>query len=40
MMEDSLFIWRRWAEMLIEERFYDDALRVVKQVLFKKRTIS
>ena len=37
MMDDFLSIWRRWAEMLLEERFYEDALRVVKHVLFRKR---
>lgn len=36
-MEDSLSIWRRWAEMMIEERYYEDALRIVKHVLFRKR---
>lgn len=35
--EDSLAIWRRWAEMLIEERYYEDALKVVKHVLFRRK---
>jgi len=38
MNEDSFAIWRRWAELLIEEHYYEDALRVVKQVLFKRRS--
>ena len=37
MLDDSLSIWRRWIEMLLEEKFYEDALRVVKQVLFRKK---
>ena len=37
MVEDSLAVWRRWAELLIEERYYEDALKVVKQVLFRRR---
>lgn len=37
MMEDFLSVWRRWVEMLLEERYYEDALRVIKQVLFRKR---
>jgi hypothetical protein len=37
MIEDSLSIWRRWVEMLLEERYYEDSLRVIKQVLFRKR---
>lgn len=37
MMDDALSIWRRWVEMLLEERFYEDALKVVKQVLFRRR---
>ena len=40
MTEDSLTIWRRWAEMLVEEGFYEDALKVAKQVLFRKKTPS
>jgi hypothetical protein len=35
--EDSLAVWRRWAELLIEERYYEDALRVVKHVLFRRK---
>lgn len=37
MMEDALSIWRRWVEMLLEERFYEDALRVIKHVLFRRK---
>lgn len=36
MMEDYLSIWRRWVEMLLEERYYEDSLRVIKHVLFRK----
>jgi hypothetical protein len=36
-VEDSLALWRRWAELLIEERYYEDALRVVKHVLFRRK---
>lgn len=38
MVEDTLAIWRRWSELLIEENFYDDALKVVKQALFRKKS--
>lgn len=37
LLNDALSIWRRWVEMLLEERFYDDALRVIKQVLFRRK---
>jgi pre-mRNA-splicing factor SYF1 len=40
MVEDSLAVWRRWAELLIEERYYEDALKVVKQVLFRRKNES
>lgn len=37
MVEDFLTIWRRWAEFLMEEHYYEDALKVVQHVLFKKK---
>lgn len=37
MLDDALSIWRRWVEMLVEERFYEDSLRVVKHVLFRRK---
>lgn len=36
--DDYYSIWSQWAEMLLEEGFYQDALRVIKQILFKKKT--
>jgi hypothetical protein len=37
MFEDYYNIWVRWAEILLEECYYQDALRIIKHVLFKKR---
>ena len=37
MVEDYLNIWNRWIQILLEERYYDDALKVVKHVLFRRK---
>lgn len=37
LFEDYLNVWVRWCEMLLEEHFYQDALKVVKHVLFRKK---
>ena len=37
MVEDYLSVWRHWAEFLLEEHYYEDALKVIQHVLFKKR---
>ena len=36
-LEDLINIWTNWAEMLIEEGYYKDALMVTKQALFSKK---
>lgn len=38
MIEDYYSIWTQWAEILLEEKYYQDALKILKHVLFKKRT--
>lgn len=35
--EDLIIIWTSWAEMLVEENHYSDALIVIKQALFSKK---
>jgi hypothetical protein len=37
MVEDYFNVWIRWVEMLLEEQFYEDSLRVVKHVLFRRK---
>lgn len=36
-IDDYYSIWSQWAEMLLEEGYYQDALRIVKHVLFRKK---
>ena len=38
LIDDFYAVWSQWAEMLLEEGFYQDALRVIKHVLFRKKT--
>ena len=35
--DDIINIWTSWCEMLIEKRYYSDALLVIKQALFSKK---
>jgi hypothetical protein len=37
MVEDYFNVWIRWVEMLLEEQYYEDALKVVKHVLFRRK---
>ena len=38
LIDDFYAVWSQWAEMLLEEGFYQDAIRVIKHVLFRKKT--
>lgn len=35
--EDYYNIWTQWAEFMLEEGYYQDAIRIIKHILFKKR---
>ena len=37
-VDDYYNVWTRWAEIMLEERYYDDALKIIKHVLYRKRT--
>lgn len=37
MVEDYYNVWTRWAEIMLEEGYYGDALKIVKHVLYKRR---
>ena len=37
-VDDFYNLWTSWAEMLLQENYYHDALKIVKHLLFKKKT--
>lgn len=37
-VDDYYNVWTRWAEIMLEQRYYDDALKIIKHVLYRKRT--
>lgn len=36
-VDDYYFLWTEWTEMLMEEKYYSDALKIIKHILLKKR---
>ena len=37
LIEDYFSVWTQWAEILMEEKYYQDALKIIKHVLFRRR---
>ena len=37
LIEDYFNVWISWAEILMEDNYYHDALKVIKHVLFRKK---
>lgn len=37
LVDDYYNIWTQWAEIMLEEKYYQDALKIIKHVLFKRR---
>jgi hypothetical protein len=40
LFEDYYNIWVRWAEMMLEEGYPQDALRIIKHILLRKRAVT
>jgi len=36
-VDDYLNVWTQWAEIMLEENYYEDALKIIKHVLYRKR---
>ena len=37
MVDDYYNVWTYWAEIMLEEGYYQDAVRIIKHILFKRR---
>lgn len=37
LIEDYFSVWTQWAEILMEEKYYQDALKIIKHVLFRRK---
>ena len=37
MIDDYYSVWSEWAEILLEEGYHQDSLRIIKHVLFKRK---
>ena len=37
-IDDYVSVWTNWAEMLLEKGYQEDALKVIKHVLLRRKT--